>query len=122
MMQNEKLRGGKNKYVLQIEQFLRESDVNGDGSMDQEELQIILDHPDLQEWLELIGLEGHDVMGLYSILANSEGEVSHEDLIEGILRLSGGVRAIDSVVVMHGQRQILFEIEELVKSMETHTG
>lgn len=120
LMQNEKLGKGVTNYVNQIADFLRETDVDNDAKMNQEELQIALDHEDLQQWLNVIDLASHDVMALFAVLADEEGQVTHDDLVGGILRLSGGIRAIDTVVIMHSQRQHARELEKVVQGLQ-HT-
>lgn len=118
LMLNEKLTRGRNVHVDKIQTFLTENDADGNRKMNHEELEELLEHPNLQNWLELIDLEGHDVLGLYEVLKDETGEVSHEDLVGGILRLAGGMRAVDLVVIMHGQRQISLEVNRIVRALE----
>jgi len=81
--------------------------------MDKSELETMISRPDISQWLTRLGLERHEVMGLFHVLDDAEGQgcVPHKELVIGIIRLSGGVRAMDSVMIMHGLQTIAQKIE-----------
>lgn len=107
----------KEAYFKKLKDFLAQSDDNGDGTMDLEELENLLDGEDIVKWLDMIGLEYHEVLGLFRVLDPGGGKVAHEDIIEGMIRLSGGVRAMDAVMQQHNQHKILQWLETLASQV-----
>jgi hypothetical protein len=112
MMLMQKLRE-KETYVSKIKKFLDDADENGDGTMDRDELNHLLEHPDIQKSLHGLGLEQHEVVGVFGVLDDGDGVVSHDEFIAGCMRLTGGARAIDSVLIMHEQNKMASKITHL---------
>lgn len=103
----------KEEMLIAFRGFLFECDTDGDGEMNRAELQELLKDVTLQYWLERIGIEKHELVGLFNVLDEGGGVVSHEDIIGGVMRISNGVRAVDSVVMMHEQRKIGKKVSEV---------
>jgi Ca2+-binding EF-hand superfamily protein len=101
----------KAAYISKLKDFLAQSDADGSGTMDQKELASVLHLPDIQSWLDVIGLESHEVMGLFHVLDDGHGEITHEELLGGMMKLSGGVRAIDSVLMQRDMKRILKSLD-----------
>lgn len=111
MMHLEKMQK-KNAYISKLKAFLESSDKDGSGTMDRHELEGVLARPDIITWLGNIGLEEPEVMGLFHVLGgDEEGEITHSDLLDGMMKLSGGVRAIDSVLMQRDMKRIISVLE-----------
>merc|ERR1712093_313003 len=93
------------------------SDKDGSGTMDGEEIKVVLKRDDIASWLDAIGLESHEVMGLFHVLDDGHGEITHNELLAGMMKLSGGVRAIDSVVMQRDVKRVLRGIEQVSKQV-----
>jgi len=103
----------KEAYIRKLKEFLQNSDKDGNGQMDLQELKLVINREDIQSWLDAIGLESHEVIGLFHVLDDGDGETSHEDLIGGMMKLAGGVRAIDSVVMQRDMKRILKGMDQM---------
>merc|ERR1719247_929789 len=79
----------KDEHIAKLKVFLAESDTNGNCEMTSDELHSMLQHPDIEHWLDIIGLESHEIEGLFCVLDDGDGIVSHNELVNGIMRLSG---------------------------------
>lgn len=116
MMMMQKMKD-KDKFIKKIHEFLEEADEDGDGEMDKHELGHFLKHPNFQKSLHGLGLEQHEVVGIFSVLDDGDGTVGHEEFIAGCMRLTGGARAIDSVLIMHEQNKIAHKVDRIQKSI-----
>jgi len=103
----------KEAYIAKLKDFLASADKDGNGNMDQRELKQVLHRPDIQQWLDIIGLESHEVMGLFHVLDDGHGEITHVELLNGMMKLSNGVRAIDSVLLQRDMGRLLKAADQL---------
>jgi len=103
----------KAKYIEIVGDFLKSSDHDHDGHMNQEELDALLGREDVQVWLLKVGLEVHEVQNLFSVLIADAPVVNHADLLDNMMRLSLGARAMDTVMLMHQQRKMQIGLQEL---------
>jgi len=103
----------KDALIHKLREFLAESDTNGNGEMTNDELDAVLRQPNIEGWLGFIGLEPHEIVGLFAVLDDGDGIVAHSELINGIMRLSNGVRVIDTLMLMHGQKRMLNKLERV---------
>lgn len=116
MMHVEKM-NKKKAYMERLRTFLQNSDKDGNGNMDEAELGVVLQRADIASWLDAIGLETHEVMGLFNVLDDGHGEITHEELLNGMMKLSGGVRAIDSVVMQRDIKRVLRGVDQVSKQV-----
>merc|ERR1711879_977938 len=107
----------KEKYAAKLERFFKEADQDGNGTLDRGEFQAMIDNPDIEGWLTIIGLDQHEVMGLFAILDNGDGMISYQEFVGGCMRLKGSARAIDSVLLLHEQLNIKTMLEELYNNV-----
>jgi len=103
----------KEAYITKLRAFLCDSDEDGNGHMDLLELEGLLDRPDILSWLSVIGLESHEVVGLFHVLDDGHGEITHEELLGGMMKLSGGVRAIDSVLMQRDMKRTIRKLDHI---------
>jgi len=103
----------KEHNIEMLRLFLEASDEDGNGQMHQDELDALLDHEDIQVRLLKVGLESHEVQGLFHLLRADKLEVNHKDLLDNMMRLSVGVRAMDTVMLMHQQAKLAIELDKI---------
>jgi hypothetical protein len=108
----------KETYIAKIKKILADADEDQDGSMDRMELANLLETEDIQASLHGLGLEEHEVVGVFGVLDDGDGRVSHEEFIAGCMRITGGARAIDSVLIMHEQNKMFQKISMLQMQIE----
>merc|ERR1719263_2338507 len=107
----------KEKYVGKMKAFLMEMDTDGNGKMNEGELDMFLQSENALQWLHKLGLEADELCVLFNILDDGDGEVMHDEFIASCMRLTGQARAIDSVLLMHEQTKILCRIDTLQSQM-----
>jgi len=107
----------KEKYAAKLTRFFKGMDKDGDGTLDRDEFDQMCENPQITSWLTVLGLEMYEVQGLFDLLDDGDGRVAYQEFVGGCLRLKGNARAIDSVLVMHGQTKILDHIESITETL-----
>merc|ERR1740121_1678637 len=87
--------------------FFETADTNGNGFLDREELEEVLQKQKVHEWLSGMGLDIQDVGTAFAVMdKDRDGQLSAEEFVQGALLLKGQSRAIEVAVL----RNILEEI------------
>merc|ERR1711972_110062 len=109
----------KEQFASKLREFFMAADTSGDGRLSLDELQAMLDDPGVVAWLKVLELEIFEVLGLFRLLDdNSDGTVSYEEFLGGAVRLKGNARAIDSILIMHEQNKMLWNLRILQKRVD----
>jgi len=104
-------------HTAKLRAFLEASDTNGNGEMTSDELEAVLQHPCVEENLNVIGLTRQEIIPLFSVLDDGDGVVSHDELVVGIMKLSSGVHVIDTLKIMHAQKRIAQKLDRVTETM-----
>jgi hypothetical protein len=107
----------KEKIVSKLRHFFAEVDTSGDGMIDKEEFEEVLEDMRMQAWLHVLELEVYEVTALFNLLDDGDGAISCEEFIGGAMRLKGNARAIDAITLMHEQHLIKHEIHKVGTGM-----
>lgn len=75
--------------------MFREADTSGDGFIDFQEFKRMLEHPQLQVWLHQLEIQTDDLLGLFCMLDDGDGEISLEEFETGIMKIKGIARSFD---------------------------
>jgi hypothetical protein len=105
------------KFTERVGYFFQEADTSGDGMIDRDEFETILEDDRMKVWLEALGLEVYEVQALFNLLCDDVGEISYEDFLGGAKRMKGQAKAIDSITIMHGQHKLknsIFALNEQI--------
>jgi hypothetical protein len=88
--------------------FFGQADEDDDGFVDFGEFQECLKNDNLRTWLSSMELDVSDERALFLLLdKDSDGRVSHEDLIEGVGRLKGGARSYEVCHLQKSAHELL---------------
>jgi len=83
------------------------SDTNGSGQMTEQEMDVILQDPEVVAYFHAIGVDTTEAMGLFQLLDDDgSGTVSIDEFVTGFLRLKGSAKAVDMVTLMYENRKI----------------
>ncbi|OLP89154.1 Sodium channel protein type 5 subunit alpha [Symbiodinium microadriaticum] len=108
----------KAKFVQKLEGVFQAMDESGDGLLSEEEMSDLLEDKKVQAYLESLEVAVPESKALFRMLQNSEGQVTYEDFIEGILRCKGPARAMDQIVIQAELRFLKASVEQLAVSLE----
>jgi len=74
-------------------------DVSGDGLLRFDEFQVIISNPDVKLWLSTLDVQVHDVHGLFHLLDDGDGQITYDEFLDGMMRLTGQARSLDLVAL-----------------------
>mmetsp|Transcript_22323 Transcript_22323/g.49397 ORF Transcript_22323/g.49397 Transcript_22323/m.49397 type:complete len:664 (+) Transcript_22323:93-2084(+) len=97
----------KQAYIDKLRTVFLELDKSGDGYITLEEFQSVFTDPHVKAIMGLLGLEIHEVSGLYDLLDDGDGRITYEEFVNGIIILKGQARSQDVIAILHDSRKIL---------------
>lgn len=87
-------------YLDKLNMMFEELDSSGDGFLQRNELQELVDDRLLKTLMSTLGVNVHDLELLYKLLDNGCGEIGIRDFISGLSRVKGTAQSIDLVPVL----------------------
>eukprot|EP00928_Gymnodinium_smaydae_P001708 TRINITY_DN10614_c0_g3_i1.p1 TRINITY_DN10614_c0_g3~~TRINITY_DN10614_c0_g3_i1.p1 ORF type:complete len:584 (+),score=95.91 TRINITY_DN10614_c0_g3_i1:98-1849(+) len=106
------------KYGRLIQRLFSQLDASGDGLVCFAEFKNMLQLPKLKFWLSRLDLEYHDLLGLFELLDDGDGNISLEEFTAGVLRLKGQAKSIDVWRLEVKMEVILAKLLELVQDAD----
>eukprot|EP00439_Symbiodinium_sp_Y106_P079711 s768_g18.t1 len=104
----QKMKLGYHDSIL-VAVLFEAADDNGDGRLDRQEFQDILEDPIVARWLSAMGFDTSDIFDL--LCANDAGDLSAEEMIHGVEKLSGPASSLNMA-------RLLYEGESLRRRVE----
>ncbi|CAE8657427.1 unnamed protein product [Polarella glacialis] len=83
------------KYTQKVKKLFQSVDVSSDGVITFDEFAMLIENPKLKFWMGQLELEYHDLLGLFEMLDDGDGEISLDEFVEGAGRLKGTAKTID---------------------------
>lgn len=109
-------------YTKKLETFFKKLDKSGDGYLTWAEFSAVLSSPKLQHWLGTLELETDDLVNLFNMMDDGDGEISLEDFLHGARHLRGSARSIDVAEVLATSRRTEAKIEAVLTLIGQITG
>jgi len=100
-------------YAQKLKRFFMTLDSSGDGLVSWDEFSVLLHDPQLQIWMSTLDLETHDLVQLFQMIDDGDGEISVEEFIDGATRLRGMARSLDVAQVLTSIKKVELKIEDI---------
>lgn len=104
-------------YAGKLKRFFMTLDASGDGLVSWDEFSVLLSDPQLQLWMSTLDLETQDLVSLFQMIDDGDGEISVEEFIDGATRLRGMARSLDVAQVMTSIKKLELKLEDLKKTL-----
>jgi len=94
IMITEKMRATEN-YKKKLTALFNTLDMSGDGKLTKKEFVCVLENPAINAWLSSLGLDVHDIEGLFDLMVGEDEEISVDDFITGASKIRGQAKSVD---------------------------
>jgi len=111
------LRRQRSLLMKRLANFFREADQSGDGMVDRDEFEKMLENPAVLAWFQGLDLQVHESTALFNLLDSGGNEVSLDEFLSGIVRLKGQARSLDMVSLMRDVQRLREEVVEMFKKI-----
>mmetsp|Transcript_59058 Transcript_59058/g.127769 ORF Transcript_59058/g.127769 Transcript_59058/m.127769 type:complete len:649 (-) Transcript_59058:109-2055(-) len=105
----------KEAYMNKLRAFFETADTSGDGALSREEFETILANPKVTSWLQILDLEVAESGTLFDLLAQDTGQVTIDQFMQGIARLKGMSRSIDTITIQRDMVRLQAETSEMAQ-------
>lgn len=108
----------KAEYLQKLEDVFAAIDDSGDGMITEEKLAKVFSNPTAVAYFQTLDIDVSESAALFHILDNGDGEVTHEEFIDGIMRCKGPARAMDQVAMLADLRQLDTKMSKVMRAMQ----
>eukprot|EP00438_Fugacium_kawagutii_P035598 Skav224938 [mRNA] locus=scaffold2105:176388:177164:- [translate_table: standard] len=110
------------EYTKKLEAFFKRLDKSGDGVLTWKEFSAVLKSRKLQNWLATLELESHDLVNLFTMIDDGDGEISLADFLHGARQLHGSASSIAVAEVMATARRTEAKAEAALLMLANMSG
>jgi len=107
----------RQKVAEGIRQIFREADTSGDGSIDAQEFVEMLAKPSVGAIFKELELEVEEVVTLFIIVADEDGEADYEEFLEGALKMKESIRTIDTIQILHQHMKLGRQMDMVLETL-----
>merc|ERR1712217_588736 len=97
-----------------VRRLFNETDESGDGNSSLREFESMCSHANVKAWLKFLDLDLYEAHTLFYLLDDGDGQINFDEFVNGVLRLKGQSRAIDSAAIQQDIAHILERVDDLV--------
>lgn len=105
-------------YGNKLKAFFRQLDTSGDGQLSWEEFSVMLTNPRMKHWMGTLELESHDLVNLFHMIDDGDGQISVDEFLNGAGRLKGPAKSVDVANVLAMVRRLDHKLESFLPSTE----
>merc|ERR1719362_331855 len=108
------------ELISTIKSVFHSSDTDGSGQVTEQEMDMLLEDPELLAYLSAIGIDSTEARGIFTLLDDdSSGTVSVDEFVTGFLRLKGSAKAVDMVTLMYENRKLSKKLNKALQELRT---
>lgn len=96
----EKMKHNK-RYASQLQEIFSKADTSGDGIINLEEFEVMIDDPQILEMFAKMDIEVPEIKMLFQVLSEDDGETDYCEFLEGALKMKNSARCIDTIQIQH---------------------
>eukprot|EP00746_Dinoflagellata_sp_MGD_P147342 gnl/MRDRNA2_/MRDRNA2_79700_c0_seq2.p1 gnl/MRDRNA2_/MRDRNA2_79700_c0~~gnl/MRDRNA2_/MRDRNA2_79700_c0_seq2.p1 ORF type:complete len:427 (+),score=59.20 gnl/MRDRNA2_/MRDRNA2_79700_c0_seq2:120-1283(+) len=108
------------KYVKKVWTTFQMLDTHGTGTVSIHELPTLLQDPKTYKAVDRLGVEPHEVPGLFTLMDDGDDEVDFCEFLAGIMRLKNVAKGLDLATILYENKKLLkrvmsvgYQVDEL---------
>lgn len=112
-------------YASKMRQFFEKLDRHRSGFLTWKDFNAALQKPELRSWMATLDLETYDLVNLFHLIDDGDGQITVAEFLEGAIRLRGLAKSVDLAQVLNTTRRLDAKMEALcmaVKDMNDMSG
>lgn len=98
-------------YCRKLEKYFNSIDTDGDGYLSWQELQALLVHEELAQYLVTLGIDPHDFEKLFWLIDEGDGKISIQTFIRKVSKLKGQSKTIDTLTLLKLTHRIELKLQ-----------
>jgi len=110
-------------HLNKMTALFKAADADGNGHLDANEFSIIFDDPSVRKWLGAMefdmSLFGAGSKALFSLLDDGDGQLTAEELVNGVHRLKGPAKSFTMASVMKESQEALSSAQDIGRKLRT---
>eukprot|EP00747_Dinoflagellata_sp_TGD_P086707 gnl/TRDRNA2_/TRDRNA2_163385_c1_seq2.p2 gnl/TRDRNA2_/TRDRNA2_163385_c1~~gnl/TRDRNA2_/TRDRNA2_163385_c1_seq2.p2 ORF type:complete len:177 (-),score=36.04 gnl/TRDRNA2_/TRDRNA2_163385_c1_seq2:155-685(-) len=109
----------KNQLIGRLKHVFEELDESGDGILTRKEFDQILTDNRMKTWLSALEVDVTELVSLFSVLDDGDGEISIDEFIHGVSKARGHAKAIDVLTLLKHTVKLDAKIDAIVDTIES---
>merc|ERR1712232_863134 len=106
----------KDDFIEEVKAIFEEADADGSGNVTWEEFQLHFASPEVLAYFSFLDLDVNEAEQLFNIMdVDGTKAISIDEFLAGIMRLKGGARKMDHLMLMDEVHRISKEVHNLYK-------
>eukprot|EP00746_Dinoflagellata_sp_MGD_P131142 gnl/MRDRNA2_/MRDRNA2_64957_c0_seq1.p1 gnl/MRDRNA2_/MRDRNA2_64957_c0~~gnl/MRDRNA2_/MRDRNA2_64957_c0_seq1.p1 ORF type:complete len:674 (+),score=94.57 gnl/MRDRNA2_/MRDRNA2_64957_c0_seq1:66-2024(+) len=98
------------RYLSSILKIFNEIDTNGNGIITTDELDHMVHDEGILYWLKQLGLNAHEVKGVFVLMDDGDDEITFAEFVSGIMRLKNASKGVDLATLLYENKKVLSRV------------
>ena len=109
-------------YASKMRQFFEKLDRHQSGFLTWKDFNAALQKPELRSWMATLDLETYDLVNLFHLIDDGDGQITVAEFLEGAIRLRGLAKSVDLAQVLNINRRLDAKMEALCMAVQDMSG
>merc|ERR1719517_41882 len=103
----------------QLKRLFQDLDVDGSGTISQEEIEKLFMQVDMRALLKALGLDIHQARSFFKLLdMDMSNEVDIEEFVQGLMRLRGWAKGVDVATIMYENKRLFMRLKQFMRDVD----
>eukprot|EP00931_Biecheleriopsis_adriatica_P061109 TRINITY_DN36731_c0_g1_i1.p1 TRINITY_DN36731_c0_g1~~TRINITY_DN36731_c0_g1_i1.p1 ORF type:complete len:531 (+),score=115.78 TRINITY_DN36731_c0_g1_i1:158-1750(+) len=102
-------------YSKKLTKFFHTLDSSGDGHLSWDEFSVMLSDPKMKHWMGSLDLESHDMVNLFHMIDDGDGQISIDEFMAGAGRLKGPAKSVDVASCLTMMKRMEAKLDAMAK-------
>lgn len=105
------------QHIDKMRYLFSKADRDEGGTLSVHEFRAVMKHDDVKAWMESMGLELEDLDKVWRLIADGNGELTCDQLTDGVAKVKGEAKSIDVLSVVQDLDYIVTHVREITRAV-----